>query len=53
MTCTYVRLGLIIIHFMVYLIMYKKPSTLSFSDTVFNFSTYGLIRGDSIGLVFL
>ena len=38
----HVRLGLIIIHFMVYLIMYKKPSTLSFSTTVFNFSTYGL-----------
>ena len=36
------RLGLIIIHFMVYLIMYKKPSTLSFSTTVFIFSTYGL-----------
>ena len=31
-----------IIHFMVYLILYKKPSTLSFFTTVFNFSTYGL-----------
>ena len=37
-----VRLGLIMIHFMVYLIMYKKTSTLSFSTTVFIFSTYGL-----------
>ena len=35
------RLGLIIIHFMVYLIV-KKPSTFSLSTTVFIFSTYGL-----------
>ena len=27
---------------MVYLMMYKKPSTLSFSTIVFIFSTYGL-----------
>ena len=31
-----------VIIFMVYLIIYKKPSTLSFSTSVFIFSTYGL-----------
>ena len=47
-----VRRGLII-YFMVYLIIYKKPSTLSFSTSVFNFSTYRLGPRDSAQQVFL